>query len=475
MGFIQKDKAPVMTAAENERNDSERNGSDRLDGWKEISSYLNCDVRTCLRWEKDLGLPVIRINKESKRSKVIAYKADVDRWLAGGKRLDAATVISKKRKASFVRAGLFAAAGLILAGAAYWLFIAEPSSGPAYWKLKGQTLVFFDTQDRELWDIGIDSSLEQERFYYDPPIVDSKGKVLKKWDRPKIAIAEVDQDGKKEVVCYLNHDDPSSRALALVDHNGKTLWEKILEYHEIYPRGAPTYDFRLFQVGLEDINGDGAIEILSLWGHDRDFPGVFQIHSLAGDRLFQYDHTGILQFFVVSHDPAGRAAKEILLGGTNNLLGGDAVLVVLDCADLKSGLGPPYTYPSELQEKKADLETFIPEGAQRASQKYYLRFRHNQLSATDLMRWLNVTEIHASPEGLLIQVKYSLDAFLYFRFDSEKRLLSVSMGADSERVYQDLFIRKKVSLTAEAFLREAEKDVLAWDGEGWVPVPTFSR
>jgi len=49
------------------------------------------------------------------------------------------------------------------------------------------------------------------------------------------------------------------------------------------------------------------------------------------------------------------------------------------------------------------------------------------------------------------------------------------MGSDFERTYQDLFIRKKVSLTAEAFLREVEKDVLAWDGEGWVPVPIASR
>ncbi|MCX6564448.1 MAG: hypothetical protein NTU60_12745 [Candidatus Aminicenantes bacterium] len=465
-----------MIAAENERNDFERNGSDRLDGWKEISNYLNCDVRTCLRWEKDLGLPVIRINKESKRSKVIAYKANVDRWLAGGKRLDAAAAAPKKWGFPIWKVVIGAAVVLAVAGAEYWLLFSRPSSGPVNWKLKGQTLVFMDTRDREIWDIEIDSSQDQERSYHDPPIVDSQGKALgRKWDRPKVAFMDIDHDGKREVICYLNHEDPLSRSIALVDHNGKKLWEKTLEYRESYPKGAPTHDFRLYQVSLEDINGDGAIEILSLWGHDRDFPGVFEVRSLAGDRLYQYDHTGILQFFVVSHDPAGRTAKEILLGGTNNLLGGDAVLIILDCADLKSGLGPPYTYPPELQTRETELETFVPATAQRASQKHYLRFRHNQLSAVDPLKYLNVTEIHASSEGLLIQVKYSLDAFLYFRFDSGKRLLSVSLGADSERTYQDLFVRKKVSLTPEAFLREAEKDVLAWDGEGWVPVPTFSR
>jgi hypothetical protein len=179
--------------------------------------------------------------------------------------------------------------------------------------------------------------------------------------------------------------------------------------------------------------------------------------------------------FIVNHDPGKRSAAEILLGGTNNLLGGDAVLITLDCADLKSGLGPPYAIPADLQSKAKELEAFVPEAVQRAAQKRYLRFKHNQLSAVDSMKWLNVMEIHASPGGLLIQVKYSLDAFLYFRFDSNTHLLSVSMGADSERVYQDLFIRKKVSLTQEAFLKAAEKDVLAWNGKDWIPVPKASR
>lgn len=52
-----------------------------LDSWKAISEYLDRDTRTCARWEKELDLPVHRIDKDSPRSKVFAYKSEIDEWL----------------------------------------------------------------------------------------------------------------------------------------------------------------------------------------------------------------------------------------------------------------------------------------------------------------------------------------------------------------------------------------------------------
>jgi len=49
--------------------------------WKEIAVFLNRDVRTCLRWEKNLNLPVHRINKKSTHSKVFAYRNEIEDWL----------------------------------------------------------------------------------------------------------------------------------------------------------------------------------------------------------------------------------------------------------------------------------------------------------------------------------------------------------------------------------------------------------
>jgi TolB-like protein len=52
-----------------------------LNSWKAISDYLGREIRTCYRWEKELGLPVYRIDKDSRRSKIFSYKSEIDEWL----------------------------------------------------------------------------------------------------------------------------------------------------------------------------------------------------------------------------------------------------------------------------------------------------------------------------------------------------------------------------------------------------------
>jgi len=52
---------------------------DKLDSWKEISSFLARDVRTVQRWERREGLPVHRHGHE-KGSSVYAFKGELDAW-----------------------------------------------------------------------------------------------------------------------------------------------------------------------------------------------------------------------------------------------------------------------------------------------------------------------------------------------------------------------------------------------------------
>jgi len=54
---------------------------DILNSWKEISGYLDRNVRTCQRWKIELALPVHRIDQNSQHSKVFAYKSEIDQWL----------------------------------------------------------------------------------------------------------------------------------------------------------------------------------------------------------------------------------------------------------------------------------------------------------------------------------------------------------------------------------------------------------
>jgi hypothetical protein len=50
-----------------------------LYSWKEITEYLGRSRKTCLRWEKELGLPIHRY-EESPKARVFAYKSEIELW-----------------------------------------------------------------------------------------------------------------------------------------------------------------------------------------------------------------------------------------------------------------------------------------------------------------------------------------------------------------------------------------------------------
>ena len=59
-------------------------GGKRLNSWKEIAAYLQKDVRTVQRWEKNEGLPVHR-KPHNKLSSVYAYEPELDEWWNHGR------------------------------------------------------------------------------------------------------------------------------------------------------------------------------------------------------------------------------------------------------------------------------------------------------------------------------------------------------------------------------------------------------
>lgn len=52
-----------------------------LNGWKEISNYIERGVRTAQRWEALLGMPVYRPALKD-RSAVVAFSDELDRWIS---------------------------------------------------------------------------------------------------------------------------------------------------------------------------------------------------------------------------------------------------------------------------------------------------------------------------------------------------------------------------------------------------------
>jgi TolB-like protein len=95
---------------------------DILDSWKEISAYLGKEVRTCVRWEKELGLPVHRIDSQSSRSPVFAYKEEVDAWLRAR-----ANGHEERRPLPWKLAG--AAGGVLALAAVLYALFLQPGAG----------------------------------------------------------------------------------------------------------------------------------------------------------------------------------------------------------------------------------------------------------------------------------------------------------------------------------------------------------
>lgn len=68
-----------------------------LSCWKDIAHFLGKGVRTAQRWEKELGLPVHRLNG-GRKSAVIADPREVEAWLTAhplGKSHDPPVTVSE--------------------------------------------------------------------------------------------------------------------------------------------------------------------------------------------------------------------------------------------------------------------------------------------------------------------------------------------------------------------------------------------
>ncbi len=54
-------------------------GTDHLDSWKEIASYLRREIRTVQLWEKKEGLPIHR-HFHKQLGSVYALRSEIERW-----------------------------------------------------------------------------------------------------------------------------------------------------------------------------------------------------------------------------------------------------------------------------------------------------------------------------------------------------------------------------------------------------------
>jgi len=298
--------------------DSEtKNGKELLNTWKEIAAYLDCDVKTCQRWEKQRALPIRRIGGV-KSGRAYAYRRELDAWLKHWKGKTAQDLSDPPKKKSFSRppVPLILLAAPILTAA---FFLLSPPKQPADFRIEGDTLVILNAKGRLLWRhrTGI-PKLQDEAYYrsrFQNRIFD--------WDTglphlPLIVIDDLDGNGRNDVLFSPQAKDGlGTGRLDCFDARGRLKWTIETGREHIYGDILYSADHVIHGILVANLDGEREKEIVVISNHFRYFPTRLMIFGHNGDLLGDYWHSGRINDILIQ-DLDGDGHPEILAAGINN-------------------------------------------------------------------------------------------------------------------------------------------------------------
>jgi hypothetical protein len=427
----------------------EKRNGDVLNSWKEIAAYLDRNIRTCQRWERDLGLPVYRV-EQSPRAAVFAYKDEIDNWLKTRHRIGIAQ--SQKSKKTWILIVLISAAGLVAAVLSIVLSWRDRpnivSSNPIRFIQEGDRLLFLNAMDRFVWDVDL-SRIGFTTYGSD-----------------FVSFADIDQDGKNEVALALRKRGKKQSQIILFENNGDVFREGIVFWpNQSYADKTLRPDeWDPIFVRLVDIVGDEKPEIVSIWKNDIRFPSAFVVYDLKGREITRYNNTGHLSSFRVFDSQQGQ--KKIYLAGTNNLLNGDAIIAVLDSRRLRGGTMPPYAVPEDLSYLRDKLGIYVPENPVRADYLEYIRIKNNNVTIR-INLWIHPRIIDVSEGDLRFCFPGVFRSRFQVTLDSQFVLKEIIPTRSMEKDWNRLFMEGETEISLSEYITQAPRHILYWKNGRW--------
>jgi hypothetical protein len=414
----------------------------RLVTWKEIAAFLSCDVRTCLRWEKERGLPVHRPEGGSK-SRVYAYKDELETWLKGN------TALPLSPSAHPSRSGI----NRIAPAAAVILFIA------AALFFQGSKLMILNRAGRHLWehDTGL-KNLEAEAkfraFFNEKKLgTDSITREL-----PLIIIRDIDADGKTEVLFTTQTIDSFyAGRLTCFDHRGRERWR--FEAGREFAFGGKTFSRDYWcRFDVRDLDADGRQEVVVIGAQAPDWPTQLAVLSSDGKLLGEYWNSGrILDY--LSADLNGDGKKELAVCGTNNEYG-RGFIAVFDPG--KVGGASPNTG-----------EYHSPDLAAGTEKAYILLPWTDIDPVSQTLNWaVNIELQHRGTIYIL-----TLANVIYFEIDPKSLECRSANFSNTFRVLHQEAVKagRVSSVLNDAYLENLRTSLKYWTGSGWTTIPTWIR
>lgn len=427
-----------------------------LHSWKEIAAYLDCDRRTCLRWEKAYGLPVHRLKKQG-RSTVFSSKDEIDQWLEN--RLKSSN--SEKSPAAFFECRgykrLILVSAFLTGGLGYLALSPFLRAGrPADFSIAGSQFIIRDAANRKVfrYDSGIENISEEEQYRARFQYRRKNGRMGKAL--PHLIIKDLDSNDAPEVLLSIQtqneHDEGN---LICFDSQGNIEWEFQAGRERVFGERHYSRDYRIYGFDVHDIDRDGDLEIFVISHHLIDFPCQVAVLSHRGELLGEYWHAGQL-VDMVFHDIDGDGGDEVLLAGLNNEYR-EGVLIAFD--------------PERISGASPQAEgRFLCRGAEPGSERFYMRFPRTDL---DLLEYPMEAIISIGfLENGIISLGMKRSGIL-FEVDSFLNPVSVTFSNDFRFNHGNAVSRGALSSSLDnTYVQTLLKGIRYFDGWGWVSQPT---
>ncbi len=427
---------------------------ERLSTWKEIAVYLDCDVRTCQRWERKLGLPVHRLDPDSSKTRVFAYKIELDEWLKKDLRTKSFRINIRRKKAKYIF--------LIIPAALLFLLVIlnmnPGSSVPFNFDIKDSSLLILNEKNSKLWsfDTGLSSLCNEESYrehFQEKRSINTGVNKL-----PHLIIKDLDGDEKKEVLFSTQtRDERKEGLLVCLDHKGKKKWEfktgKSLKFGKV----SYSSDYRIKGVDVYDIDANGSMEIIVISTNRYFFPSQLVMLNSKGELLGEFWNSGYLMDYCFA-DLNRDKEVEFIVSGMNNEYN-TGCLMVFD--------------PTDIWGASPQSGEYLCQELKPGSEKYYVLIPPTDVeNCISLRNMINVVEIL---NNQIISAK-SQGGEIYYELNFNLELINVNYSDPFERMHMKYLNENKItSELNKDYKKRLMQGLLYYDGLKWVSHPTAIR